>query len=944
VKDATTDPSQIKVWWQQWPDANVGIATGPESGLVVLDIDVDVDKGIDGEASLRELEAGHGDLPSTIKAETGRGGWHILFQYPQDRPVKNSAGKVGAGIDVRGDGGYIVAPPSMHPNGNRYKWSTGHSPNDVDLAPVPEWLLALTGKASMTTAASKNAARKKLNGSKIQEGARNDALYRLGCSMRAKGFAEPAIQAALKEENRVSCDPPLDEDEVNQIALSVTNYDPGKDSIDDSRPQIRMVDGQIDRVVRETEQAILKSPDMEIYQFADRLVRPIRQGTRQTDDGITRDLGAVTLHQVVPPWLVVELTKAITWLRWDGRKDDWRPVDCPSNVATGYLAQAGNWRVPRLKGIVEAPTLRRDGSVLAKPGYDQATSLLFDPQGAEFPAVPGDPSIEDANEALAKLKGVIADFPFVSDAHESAALAAILTALVRRSLRSAPMFGFTAPLRGSGKSLLADVVSLIATGRDAAVMSQARSSEEDKKRLLSILLHGDPIVVIDNVERDIFGDALCSILTQSTYQDRVLGENTMVSVPTNAMFIATGNNLTFRGDMLTRALLARIDPRCEHPEERKFAGDLRQHVREHRGELVCAILTILRAYHVAGCPDQGLKPFGRFEEWSNLVRSTLVWLGEADPCITREEIEMEDPDRRGLETLLEAWFAAYADGPLTITEALEDVEVNKDNALIKAVGQALSEVAGDRGGKPSAKRIAWYFRQKANKIVNGRKIEKAGNNGHKVAQWRVTYVHEVEGTTQSGLSGLSGFVSSRPGENAAECDPGLTPDTNKRRGFFGDQPRSKPDKPDNPDKKPSRSDVHEKVRRLFDPSTPEGQCYLAGRRRNVLEARAHKEELERKRRRLRTNHSSSEEYSEARRTMTPMGRRIKLNAAKRDLDRFLEDPSCDDERAIAEQFRECGEPIPPVMLKGFLRCLDMYTGGLVYEMDTWGANRVVVLR
>jgi hypothetical protein len=428
------------------------------------------------------------------------------------------------------------------------------------------------------------------------------------------------------------------------------------------------------------------------------------------------------------------------------------------------------------------------------------------------------------------------------------------------------MFGFTAPTMGSGKSLLADVVSLIATGRDAAVMSQARSGEEDQKRLLSILLHGDPIIVIDNVERDIFGDALCSILTQSTYKARILGENTVVSVPTNAMFIATGNNLTFRGDMLTRALLVRIDPQCERPEERKFTGDLRQHVRSQRGELVSAILTILRAYHVAGRPAQDLKPFGRFEEWSDLVRSALVWLGEADPCQTREEIEVEDPERRGLETLLEAWFAAYEDKPLTIAEVLEDVEYNKGDALIKAVRQALTEVAGDRGGKLSTKRVAWYLRRKADKIVNGRKIEKAGDNGHKVAQWQVTHVDWGRDTTQSGLSGLSGFVSSRPDENAAECDPQQPPVISKRVGFFGDQPRSKPDNPDNPDKRPSRSDVHEKVRRLFDPSTPEGQRYLAGRRRNVLEARAHKEASERKRQRSRTNHSTHEECRQTRPT------------------------------------------------------------------------------
>src|SRR5262249_31309904 len=109
VKDATTDPEQIRIWWSSWPDANVGIATGAGSGLVVLDLDAKAE----GEASLAALEAVHDLLPPTVTASTGGGGRHLLFAHPGVE-LRNSAGKLGAGLDVRGDGGYVVASPSRH--------------------------------------------------------------------------------------------------------------------------------------------------------------------------------------------------------------------------------------------------------------------------------------------------------------------------------------------------------------------------------------------------------------------------------------------------------------------------------------------------------------------------------------------------------------------------------------------------------------------------------------------------------------------------------------------------------------------------------------------------------------------------------------------------------------------------------------------------------------
>ena len=127
-KDATTDAAQVKAWWQQWPNANIGIATGKRSGgIVVIDLDIDEDKGIDGYHTLEDWQRENGYFPDTWTAITGRGGYHLYFR--SDAEVRNRAGIID-GVDVRGEGGYVVAPPSIHSNGNRYEW-------EYDLTPHP---------------------------------------------------------------------------------------------------------------------------------------------------------------------------------------------------------------------------------------------------------------------------------------------------------------------------------------------------------------------------------------------------------------------------------------------------------------------------------------------------------------------------------------------------------------------------------------------------------------------------------------------------------------------------------------------------------------------------------------------------------------------------------------------------------------------------------------
>jgi len=290
----------------------------------------------------------------------------------------------------------------------------------------------------------------------------------------------------------------------------------------------------------------------------------------------------------------------------------------------------------------------------------------------------------------------------------------------------------------SGKTLLADFIAIVATGASAPAMTFAATDEEAQKSALAILIEGDAVVLIDNVERPLQGEWLCSILTSETFSQRVLGRSEMARVPTTTLILATGNHLTIAGDLSTRALLCRIDPKVERPEERKFEHDLREWAMEHRPQLVAAGLTVMRAFIAqAGNGKDHVPPWGRFERWSEMVRAPLVWLGCQDPCASIKSLEDEDPDRGEHLRLMHEWHEAFADKPMGAREAV--IEAERDSiAAGKATSlkEVFAEVATDRSGSISSRRLGKWLQRYAGRRTKGRQIVKGGVQNH-VALWKV---------------------------------------------------------------------------------------------------------------------------------------------------------------------------------------------------------------
>jgi Bifunctional DNA primase/polymerase, N-terminal/Primase C terminal 1 (PriCT-1) len=212
LKDASGDDRQIEVWATQWPGCNWAVATGPQSGVFVLDVD-----GERGRASLDGLESKYGPLPATRISTTGRGE-HRWFGYPAGRSIRTSVGKIGRGLDVRGNGGYVLVPPSIHANGAPYKWRDANAP----IADAPDWLMELLAEA-----ARREQSLLPDHVSVLVEGKRNDGMFRFACALRRKGLTPERIASEVDAANLKRCKPPLRPEEIEGIVSKAARYPRG---------------------------------------------------------------------------------------------------------------------------------------------------------------------------------------------------------------------------------------------------------------------------------------------------------------------------------------------------------------------------------------------------------------------------------------------------------------------------------------------------------------------------------------------------------------------------------------------------------------------------------------------------------------------------------------------------------------------------------------------
>jgi primase-polymerase (primpol)-like protein len=315
-----------------------------------------------------------------------------------------------------------------------------------------------------------------------------------------------------------------------------------------------------------------------------------------------------------------------------------------------------------LERVINIPTLRADGTLLDTPGYDPESKLFYHPT-TDIPPIPEHPEQQDAEIAAAWLLDMLCDFPFDSESSRYNYLGLLLTFVVRPLCRCVPLALVDAPMMGTGKSLLAKIACITATGEGAAFGVQLGDEAETRKNITSRLRDGPSIIVLDNIVGTISSPTLAACLTAETWEDRLLGHSRMLSLPMRAAVIATGNNLRVGKDMPRRCFYIRLDANEVQPWRREgFKYNLPEYAIQNRGRIVAALLTMARAWLCARRPQgDNLPSLGSFEEWCNIVGGILQFAGLNGFLGNIEEMRRSTADEEDDAGAWEAWMAAIHD-------------------------------------------------------------------------------------------------------------------------------------------------------------------------------------------------------------------------------------------------------------------------------------------
>jgi hypothetical protein len=377
------------------------------------------------------------------------------------------------------------------------------------------------------------------------------------------------------------------------------------------------------------------------------------------------------------------------------------PTSPPKGAASDILSLPG-WDFPTLSGVVSTPVLRKDGTVLTSPGYDEASGLFYRPSpGLYVPDIKEEPTKEDAvGAAQYLLTEVLGDFPYVDQASRANALAALITPLVRPVIDGCtPLFLFDKPTPGSGATLQTEIIANIVTGKAANLKKLPTNEEEIRKQITSWLLPGPQLIIIDNIDTEIRSAYLSSALTGPVWDDRILGHSKNVSLLILACWYATGNNIQLNQDIPRRACLIRIDVKMEKPwmrDTNQFRHpDIIEWIRVNRGEILANALTMARAWYVGGKPKGSAKPLGGYKNWTEILSGMLEYAGVTGLLENADKLAERDAGSDEWTHFLAKWYEIFGPKPILMKELLNELWRDEDLAEVMP-----EEVAGAlRGAK-----------------------------------------------------------------------------------------------------------------------------------------------------------------------------------------------------------------------------------------------------
>ena len=416
-------------------------------------------------------------------------------------------------------------------------------------------------------------------------------------------------------------------------------------------------------------------------------------------------------------------------------------------------------RIRHLKSIARQPFFRPSGGLVIEPGYDVESGVYCDFVKSSY-KFDLNPQKVDALKAVNDLKKLLSEFSFAEEVDLITAIAAIITGVVRQSLRSAPLFHIKAPQIASGKSYLTDLIASFASPRLPSAYAYPTSDDECQKLLLAVLINSPAVVVFDNLTTDLIPhNTMCSALTQEQLTGRILGSTKVATVGTQVLFLSSGNNVEPVQDMARRTVTIALDPKIETPATKVYVGNPVKTVRNQREHFVSLVLTIVQAWMVAGKPISNCKPVNGFDEWTKLVRQPLLWLEMEDPATRLFQQLEQDPGKETLGRVLSAWLREFGSVPTMIREVCQKTDANAFQRN-EELREALLEVAEERKEINRRKLGRWISRNEG-RIVGGLRFERAEGNTS-AERWIVRQVGSVSSVKSVISDSFRNVVSTIP--------------------------------------------------------------------------------------------------------------------------------------------------------------------------------------
>lgn len=487
---------------------------------------------------------------------------------------------------------------------------------------------------------------------------------------------------------------------------------------------------------------------------------------------VSRDeVGQPFISRLTSPMLRNRLSDVADFHRFSGSTP--AAVYPPEDIASDILARS-EWALPPLEALSEAPIVHADGSICVEPGYDAVSRMYHHPgPGLKELSIPDNPSQVDARQAAQDLIEFLSDFPFDSAASKANFMALWLTPFIRKLIDRAPLALLNATAPGSGKGLLADIVCLTATGHTAVTNGVPKASEEWEKTLISLLQEGRPIIVFDNADTPIGAGFLDNVLTSNRASLRRLGTNQMLTLPNFATWIVTGNQLALKGDTPRRCYEIRLDSKMAEPWKRDMNAfkhpNLLRDVTESRTELVQAILTMIRAWILAGKPLPEIGPLASYSGWSEMVGGILQYAG-VDGFL--QNLNKMYDRTNNVRSEWESFLTALSDlhGVKQFTTAELTVELGNNDALCSSLPEELAKAFDPTGS--DKKKNAGFARKLGRAFANQNEmrfgesqiyVAKVGEEKRgKTAIWSVLFGAP---TPMSADSQISQIATTKSGQN-----------------------------------------------------------------------------------------------------------------------------------------------------------------------------------